>query len=323
MQYSTFISQTAPWYNETTMEPKAPNKILSLLKSLVYTTAGILGVSVAIIAIGYIGNMLVGTVDALWLHVLAVFVGTVLYLIGFFTYRRLKHVDDLKTEFLTIAAHNLRTPLTKIQWLINDVSESIQDQEAHNRFQDMQNAFKDLTKIVNRFLEMSEAGQTSIYFSYLFEEQHIEYVVLQAVSMNKVGIDQKNLALATRIQENLPTISLDQDRIQLVANILIENAILYNTQNGSIEIDIYQKKNDVICSIKDSGMGISKEDLPKLFQKFFRSQDAVSIDTDRVGLELALAKEIVEKHGGHIHAESEGKGKGSRFWFALPVVKKK
>ncbi|MCK5027823.1 MAG: HAMP domain-containing histidine kinase [Candidatus Pacebacteria bacterium] len=304
------------------MEPKAPNKTLVLLKNIGYTIGGVIGASIFVTIVGYSGYILTGSLDSIWLYILIIVVGSVLYIVVFLLFRRLRRVEELKSEFLTIAAHNLRTPLTKIQWLINDVSEIIQDKKARSRFQDMQNAFKDLTKIVNRFLEMSEAGQTSIYFSYLFEEQHIEYIILQAISKNKVGIDQKNLALATRIQENLPTLLLDQDRIHLVANILIENAVLYNTQNGSIDIDIYQKKDNIICSIKDTGIGISKDEIPKLFQKFFRSQDAVSIDTDRVGLELALAKEIIEKHDGKIYAESEGKGRGSRFWFTLPVIKK-
>ncbi len=303
------------------MESQVQNKALVFLKKIGYTIGGVVCTSILVTIVGYSGYILTGNLNHVLLYTLIVIMGSALYAVGFLIFRKLKHVEELKSEFLTIAAHNLRTPLTKIQWLINDISETIQDQEARNRFRDMQKAFKDLTKIVNRFLEMSEAGKTSIYFSYLFEKQHIEYVVLQAVAQNKVGIDQKNLALTTRIQEKLPAILLDQDRIQLVTNILIENAVLYNVQNGSIDIDIYQKKNDVICSIKDTGIGISKNDLPKLFQKFFRSQDAVSIDTDRVGLELALAKEIVEKHSGKIYAESGGKGKGSQFWFTLPVPK--
>ena len=162
-----------------------------------------------------------------------------------------------------------------------------------------------------------------MYFSYLFEDHHLEYIILQATADHSVGIEQKNISLNTRIQEGLPLIKLDRERIQLAVNILVENAILYNRQNGIIDIDVYQKKNNVVCSIKNTGIGISKEDLPKMFTKFYRTRDAITTDTDRVGLGLALTKEIIKKHNGDIYVESEGKDRDTCFWFTLPLPKEK
>lgn len=284
----------------------------------------ILGVVVSSGFVGlltYTGYYLISTQQDLLVIFYSILVGTFIYLAGLMVYKRLRHVEQVKSEFLTVAAHNLRTPLTKIQWLISDVSERIDNDEAKKRFNDMQTTFKSLTNMINRFLEISEAGQTSVYFSYMFEPQHLEYVVLQAVANLRFGIEKKNIAVSTRIQQDLPSVYIDKERMQLAINVLIENAVLYNKQNGTIEIEITRDKNNVSCSVADSGIGISKEDLPKIFTKFFRSKEATSVDTDRVGLELSLAKEIIEQHGGKIFVESKGKGRGSRFWFTLPISK--
>ncbi len=286
--------------------------------------AGMFSATLFVVIIGYGGYALVDNIPLLWLYLIPVILGMLLYLISFGIFKKLSRVEKVKSEFLTVAAHNLRTPLTKIQWLVSDVSGKIQDQETLIRFKEIQNSLKDLTQIVNRFLEISEAGQTSVYFSYAFETQHIEYVVLQAVSTHKVGIEQKNLALTTRIREGLPAVLADKERIQLVINILVENAIMYNEQNGSIDIELYEEKGDMItCSIKSTGIGIAKENLPKMFTKFYRTQEAISKNTDSIGLGLSLAKEIIKKHGGKIHVESDGKGLGARFWFTLPVAREK
>jgi signal transduction histidine kinase len=237
---------------------------------------------------------------------------------------RVQLVEQTKHAFITIAAHNLRTPLTKVQWLLADienrVNKAMKDDDMKGRFEDIKKTNKDLVKIVNRLLEVSESGKTSAFFSYIFEEQHLEFIVLQAMSNHQFGIEEKNLSVSTRIQEGLPSIIADKERIELVANIIMENAVLYSEKNGSIEIEIYQEKNYIVCSVQDTGIGIAKENLPKIFTRFYRSQEAITKDVDRVGLGLSLAKEIVEKHGGSIHVDSKGLGMGSRFWFKLPVA---
>ena len=304
------------------MDIKEKPDFTIFLKKITYTTGIILQLSILIAGIGILGYVLIDQkhFEHIWIFPLAG--GTLLYLIGYVVLQKVRRVEEVKNEFLTIAAHNLRTPLTKIQWLIADLEEKVQDAEIHERFVKMKETFRNLTMIVNRLLELSEAGKTSMYFSYLFEDHRLEYIILQATADHGVGIEQKNISLNTRIQEKLPMVKLDRERIQLAVNILMENAILYNKQNGIIDIDVYQKKDNIICSIKNTGIGISKEDLPKMFTKFYRTRDAITKDTDRVGLGLALAKEIIRKHHGNIYVESEGKGKDTCFWFTLPVPKK-
>jgi signal transduction histidine kinase len=305
------------------MESKPKQELAHTLRTVGVVAGGISAASLSVALLTFLGHVIATRFEFQWIIIFSLVIGTILFMIGYMVIKKLQRVEKIKSEFLTVAAHNLRTPLTKIQWLITDVSDKVQDQEAKKRFNDMNDTFKKLTSMVNRFLELSEAGQTSTYFSYIFEKQHLEYVVLQSVANLRFGIEQKNIALSTRIQQNLPVVVIDKERMQLALNILIENAILYNVQNGAVDIELYTEKDKLICSIKDTGIGISKEDLPKIFTKFFRSKEATSVDTDRVGLELALAQEIVTKHQGTIHVSSEGKGLGARFWFELPIPEEK
>ena len=305
------------------MEVEEKSKFAISLKKITYSIGIIIELSLFIAAIGALGYYLIDQRPFEHIWIIPLVGGTFLYLIGYVILRKMRQGEELKSEFLTIAAHNLRTPLTKIQWLVADLEEKIQDPKMHKRFANMKKTFRNLTMIVNRLLELSEAGKTSMYFSYLFEDHRLEYIILQATADHSVGIEQKNISLNTRIQEGLPMVKLDRKRIQLAVNILVENAILYNRQNGTIDIDVYQKKDKIVCSIKNTGIGVSKEDIPKMFTKFYRTRDAIAKDTDRVGLGLALAKEIIKKHNGDIYVESEGKDRDTCFWFTLPLPKEK
>lgn len=305
------------------MEVKEKGNFNTLIKKILYSLGIIISLSLFIVAIGALGNFLIeeGPFEQIW--ILPIAGGTFLYLIGYIILRKIRRVEKLKSEFITIAAHNLRTPLTKIQWLITDLEGKIQDPKMEKRFANMKETFQNLNMIVHRLLEVSEAGKTSMYFSYILENHRFEYTILQSTADYSVGIEQKNISLNTRIQEGLPMVKIDKDRMQLAVNIFMENAILYNKKDGSINIDVYQKKDKLICSIKNTGIGISKEDLPKIFTKFYRTREAITKDTDRIGLGLSLAKEIISKHGGKVYVESEGKGMETCFWFTLPISKKK
>ncbi|MCK5492174.1 MAG: hypothetical protein KAJ14_03585, partial [Candidatus Omnitrophica bacterium] len=162
------------------MEEKS--KFTILLKKVTYSIGIIIELSLFLAAIGAVGYFLIDQRPFEYIWVLPLVGGTILYLIGYAVLRKVRRVEELKSEFLTIAAHNLRTPLTKIQWLITDLGEKIQDPEMNKRFVNMKETFRNLTMIVNRLLELSEAGKTSMYFSYLFEDHRLEYIILQATA---------------------------------------------------------------------------------------------------------------------------------------------
>lgn len=246
----------------------------------------------------------------------------ILYLVGLAIVYRLKRTDRLKSEFVTVVAHRLRTPLTRISWMVGGLEKEVQTQEGRSLVSDADKTIRELTDIVNQFLDAMEAGDESAHNEYLFETGSLAQIIRQAITDYSIGIQRKGLEVVTNIRDGLPNLNLDKDRMRIAVGALLENAILYTPQGGKIEIAIVQENNKEIgVEIVDSGIGISKEEIPNLFSKFYRGKRATSVDPDRAGLGLFIAHEIVKKHGGSIEVGSLGTSHGSRFAIILPIPK--
>ena len=129
----------------------------------------------------------------------------------------------------------------------------------------------------------------------------------------------KNLNIVKNINSELMA-SFDTDRIRFVVQVFIENAIHYTPNNGLITISVYREGKTIVCSVKDTGIGISQENMPLLFSKFYRGDKARMVDTEGVGIGLYAVKEIIFRHHGKTWAESSGLNQGSTFYFSLPAV---
>jgi signal transduction histidine kinase len=123
-------------------------------------------------------------------------------------------------------------------------------------------------------------------------------------------------------KKTFPKVRIDREKIRQVIMNLIDNAIKY-TEKGEVEIELKLIKNKIFFSVSDSGMGIEKGDMLNLFKKFSRGQGTSVIHTEGTGLGLYVARQMIENHKGKIWAESEGKGKGAKFIFELPILKRK
>jgi len=247
----------------------------------------------------------------------------IIYAIGAVLMYRLRKTERLKSEFITVVAHRLRTPLTRIGWMITGLGQEVQTEEGKNLATDAEKTTKELTTIVNQFLDAMEAGDSGLYDDYLFEEGNIAQVIRQVVTDYASGIQRKGLNVIVDIAEDSPKINMDKERMRIAIGALLENAVLYTPQNGKINITLLQKDDKSVgIEIVDNGIGLSKEEMSNLFSKFYRGKRATSIDRDRAGLGLFLAKQIVKKHGGRIEVGSLGISHGSRFAIILPVVVK-
>jgi signal transduction histidine kinase len=120
----------------------------------------------------------------------------------------------------------------------------------------------------------------------------------------------------------LPKVRIDREKIRQVVMNLIDNAIKY-TEKGKVQVELKLIKNKILFSVSDSGMGIEEGDMINLFKKFSRGQGTSVIHTEGTGLGLYVARQMIESHKGKIWAESEGKGKGAKFIFELPILKRK
>ena len=233
---------------------------------------------------------------------------------------RLHKLDKAKSEFLSIASHQLRTPLTGIKGYLSMIAEGDFGEVPPKISKVIDEIFINsdrLTRLVNVFLNVSriESGRFTI------EKENIDLIKLVEDVVNEFipNAKKKNLKLSFKKSKKLiPEVSMDKDKIKDVVINMVDNSIKY-TPEGSINVYVEQRGNQIIVSVKDTGVGIMKSEAKELFKKFVRGVGIAQVDTSGSGLGLYIAKKIIEAHSGEIWAESEGKGKGATFSFSLPL----
>jgi len=230
--------------------------------------------------------------------------------------KRLKELDRMKSEFLSTAAHELRTPLTSILGFSEILLKRKLDKERQNRFLKIINEEAvGLADLINDLLDVSriESGRGFKIKKAPFE---LRKIILENVDLFKSRTDKHDFEV--NIPGDLASIEADEDKIDQVMENLISNAIKFSPQGGKITVSVEQADEEVKISVADNRTGIPKKDLPRIFERFYRVDNAFTQTIAGAGLGLAIAKYIVESHGGKIWAESEV-GKGSTFSFTLPM----
>jgi len=239
---------------------------------------------------------------------------------------RLRKLDKAKSEFISIASHQLRTPLTSVKGFISmvlDGSYGKLSKKVKDPLKSVYNSNERLIRLVNDLLNVSkiEAGTVIL----MPEKIAIEDVVESVIEELKLGAKKKELIMKFKKPKSLPKILLDQDKIRQVILNLVDNAIKY-TEQGYVAADISIKSKKepeegktVLVAISDTGDGMTEKETEHLFQSFSRGTAGSKLWTEGAGLGLYVAKKFVEMHGGKIWAESPGKKKGSTFYFELPI----
>lgn len=224
-----------------------------------------------------------------------------------------------KSEFITIAAHQLRTPSTAVHWALESLSKESLTPEQKEMVSSALGATANLLKIINDLLDVSKIEEGR--FGYQFENVNIVDFVEEVLgelmpAAKQVGI---NLYFQKPDEPSIVT-SVDPQKIKMVLSNLIDNAIKYNVPNGEIRVKIerLQKEPYAQISVRDTGIGIPAEQINKLFTKFFRAENVVKAAPDGLGLGLYIVRNIIKRHGGEIWAESE-LNRGTTFYFTLPT----
>lgn len=237
---------------------------------------------------------------------------------------REKMVEKTKTEFVSIAAHQLRTPLSAIKWTLKTLLEGEMgalSAEQKNYLEKTYKTNESMIDLVNDLLSVAKIEEGKILYNRILSD--MESVIKADLELSKEEIDEKKLEVVfIKPPDKLPDVLIDTDRMKLVVQNLLDNAIKYTPAGGKIKIEMKQNKGELEFSIKDSGMGILPENKDRMFTKFFRSADAIKRETDGSGLGLFIAKNIIEAHEGRIWYESEA-GVGSTFYFSIPTEIKK
>ncbi|MCK5027916.1 MAG: HAMP domain-containing histidine kinase, partial [Candidatus Pacebacteria bacterium] len=240
------------------------------------------------------------------------------------TQEREKMISKMKSEFISIAAHQLRTPLSAIRWtvdmILNGDMGKINSDVKENLERTYQSNVK-LINLMNALLSVSriEDGR----FLCDLKEMSIEKLLRDIVGYsNELALERKVKIKLNIEEEEFPKIKIDVEKLDLALQNLFNNAIKYSHPSSEVDVvlkRIKEDENDLIqIEVQDSGIGISKEDQKRLFTKFFRAGDAVKFQSDGTGLGLFITKNIIEAHGGKIWFESD-KDKGTTFFVRLPV----
>ncbi|MDZ7725428.1 MAG: response regulator [candidate division KSB1 bacterium] len=245
-------------------------------------------------------------------------IGTVTVL---FDITREKQVEQMKSDFVSHVSHELKAPLNAIQGYLDLILEGIAGNDPEKErdiVQKSRNRAKALSDLINDLLDLSRVEQRNI--SKEMEPVQLQEVLTQVIDFYRSKADEKSITLKTSLPEDTPPVRGNkQDLDRLFAN-LVSNAVKYTPENGNVDIRLDSDPEHVNVRIKDSGIGFTPETKNKIFDEFYRAENAVEQKISGTGLGLSIAKKIAEDHQGYIEVESQV-NKGSTFYVIFPAYK--
>ncbi|MEA2701297.1 MAG: two-component system, OmpR family, sensor histidine kinase VicK [Candidatus Parcubacteria bacterium] len=225
-------------------------------------------------------------------------------------------MSRVKSDFISTAAHQLRTPLTGIRWALEALEKEKLTESQAMLIKSAVDKSHDLVGIVGTLLDISsiESGK----YKYQFVSDDIESLASE-VATDFLPLAQRTGVILTYVPiGGLPKVRIDRERMKWVLNNLIENAIRYTPQGGSVQVSTVAVSGRVMVRVRDTGIGIHDQDRNNIFERFYRAGNAVAKDNQGNGLGLYIARSIVNDHRGDLSFEANAEGPGTTFTLALP-----
>jgi signal transduction histidine kinase len=286
-----------------------------IAKTAFVYAVGVVAVSLVIIVINTLNTLVRQNSPQFPDWVVPFLSGCIAVAFGAFVWNKIREADTLKYEFITVVTHKFRTPLTYIKWAAESIRDVTSEDDKKHAVDTILNANVKLVDLTNVLMGLARSENNQ--YLYHYAPLDLAALVRDVWSKQEEHAKEKNVTVAMNFESNIPAVNVDEDRIRSVLQILIENAIMYTPPNGVIEMTLKMDATDVLFSIKDSGIGIQKDEVPYVFAKFFRGSKAKLVDTEGMGVGLYMARDIINRHDGQMGVNSDGEGKGATFWFKL------
>jgi len=231
---------------------------------------------------------------------------------------QLRKLETVRRDFVANVSHELKTPVTAIKGFVETLLQgSVEAPEEADRFLRIIEKHTDrLTAIIEDLLKLSRIEQEDEVNSIYLEKGSVNEVIQSAIQVCRQKADEKNVQIHVLCPQDI-TVNRDAHLLEQAVVNLLDNAIAYSKQGGAVNVDVQSTESELLISVEDSGIGIAKEHLSRLFERFYRVDSARSRKLGGTGLGLSIVKHIVQAHSGHVTVKSTP-GKGSVFTIYLP-----
>ena len=228
---------------------------------------------------------------------------------------KLETVDEVKSDFITLLAHELRTPIAAVRWVLESLGQG--SGEAKSLAEKGTQSIDRVNLIIDR---INSAGVAA---PYVFKKEPLDTLVQEIVKSFEAEALRKKITLEQKYPETNTTVSMDADRLRIAIEEVVANAVTFTPEGGTVRVSIDDSeantsRSALIIKIVDNGIGIPTEEKERIFEKFYRGDRAVKTETDGTGLGLYMAREIVNKHAGVIWFEDNPTG-GTIFNIRIPL----
>ncbi|MFA6273012.1 MAG: HAMP domain-containing sensor histidine kinase [Candidatus Paceibacterota bacterium] len=280
---------------------------------LAFLITGVIGLAI------FVANSLTESLPTISPFVIYGIFGLVIAGLTMSFFRRAQLADALKYEFIAVVTHKLRAPVTHIKWALNEWSNARQDSDKAKIIGQVESANKRLFELTDVLMGLVKIDADD--YQYNFEKRDLASFADNALEGLFLRIKEKGINLVKSYESGLPEVLLDEKRFRFALQVIVENAVNYTKRDGTVEIKLARDSRtaSVLISVKDSGIGITKEELPHLFSKFYRAGRARTEDGEGMGIGLYMVRKIVERHNGKVWAESAEINHGATFFIRLPV----
>ncbi|MFQ6028085.1 MAG: sensor histidine kinase [Dehalococcoidia bacterium] len=236
------------------------------------------------------------------------------------SFLRERELEQARKELIGSVSHDLRTPLASIRAMVESINDGVAtDPETKQRYlKNIESEVESLSQLIDDLFELSQidAGVLELHL----ENASVTDLISDTLESMSAQAAARRLSLEGSVEGEVLPVLMDPRRVQRVLYNLVQNAIRHTPADGAIHISARDSGNEVMVEVRDTGEGIPEEELPRLFERFYRPDQSRSRDLGGSGLGLSIAQGIVQAHGGRLWVKSIV-GQGSTFGFALPKVR--